>query len=250
MFSRLSSGVKSARRVIEIFELFDRYQYPVSLTHLSDKLGYPPSSTLALLKSLQMLGYIAYDPGRKTYVPTMRVAMLGDWVRGQVLRNGVIVTLMTDLQVETDANVMLAIQNDLHTQYVHTVQSRKLLRYYIQPGLQRPICRSAAGLALLSQQSLEQIRKLLKRIATRSRDPHDLVPEDELFKMLEQIVQQGYVYSDQITDGVGTVAIALPTQPGQMHMALGVAGASRKIQPNAARIAAIMHRLVSEQLKN
>jgi len=82
-------------------------------------------------------------------------------VRGQVLGNGAIVTLMTDLQVETDANVMLAIQNDLRTQYVHTVQSCKLLRCYIQPGLQRPICRSAAGLALLAQQSPRHIRKLL-----------------------------------------------------------------------------------------
>jgi len=242
--------VKSARRVIEILELFDHSQYPMSLTQLSDKLGYPPSSTLALLKSLQTLGYIAYDPGRKTYVPTMRVAMLGDWVRGQVLRNGAIVTLMADLQVETDANVMLAIQNDLHMQYVHTVQSRKLLRYYIQPGLQRPICRSAAGLALLSQQSPGHVSKLLKRIAARGDDPHDLVPEDELFKMLEQVVQQGYAYSDQITHGIGTVAIALPTQPGQMPMALGIAGASGKIQPNAAKIAETMHRLVAERLND
>ena len=85
----------------------------MSLTRLSDKLGYSPSSTLALLKSLQMLEYVAYNPGSKTYVPTMRVAMLGDWVRGQVLRNGALVTLMADLQLETNANEMLAIQNDV-----------------------------------------------------------------------------------------------------------------------------------------
>ena len=75
--SQVAGVVKSARRVLEIFELFAEVQQSLTLTEIARRLNYPAPSALALLKSLQALDYMAFDPAGKTYSPTMRVAMLG-----------------------------------------------------------------------------------------------------------------------------------------------------------------------------
>ncbi|MBP8232968.1 MAG: helix-turn-helix domain-containing protein, partial [Rhizorhabdus sp.] len=74
------SSVKSASRVFEILELFDGSRVPLSATEIVRKLGWPQSSTVALLKTLVSLGYLAYDTFERTYLPTMRVALLGGWM--------------------------------------------------------------------------------------------------------------------------------------------------------------------------
>ncbi|MEP9355752.1 IclR family transcriptional regulator [Xanthobacter sp. KR7-65] len=245
---RQSAGVKSARRVIEILELFDRFQEPLSLTELSNHLGYPPSSTLALLKSLQTLDYVSFDPAEKKYCPTMRVAMLGEWVQGQLFKDGAIIALMTQLQEEVGETIMLAVQNDIYAQYIHTVQSRELLRYYLKPGLLRPICRSAVGLALLSMQTNDRIRKLVKRIEARSGNPTDIVPFEVVLAEVERVRSRGYAYSDQITERVSAVAIPLPAKGSQPPMALGVGGPTHRLEPRVEKVVALMNRLVQTSL--
>ena len=77
----MSAGVvKSARRVFEVLELFDRERRPLSLKEMCAALRLAPSSGAALLKSLVALGYLDYDRGTRSYFPTMRIAFLGQWV--------------------------------------------------------------------------------------------------------------------------------------------------------------------------
>ena len=86
--------VKSATRVIEILEFFDDLQAPATVMEVADSLGYPQSSTSALLRSLVALGYINYDAFKRTYVTSSRVALLGSWMKAQFLSEGAIITMM------------------------------------------------------------------------------------------------------------------------------------------------------------
>ena len=71
------AAIKSARRVFEIMEFFDRARRPLGLKAICDELRYPVSSGAAMLKSLVTLGYLEYDRKTQTYLPTMRIAVLG-----------------------------------------------------------------------------------------------------------------------------------------------------------------------------
>src|SRR3546814_18360070 len=82
-----SASVKSADRVLAILDLFALRQKALTLTEISSELGYPMSSVLALMKSLSASGYIQLDPDTKSYVPTLRVAMLGTWIMGNLFRS-------------------------------------------------------------------------------------------------------------------------------------------------------------------
>lgn len=69
------AAIKSARRVFEIMEFFDRARRPLGLKAICDELRYPVSSGAAMLKSLVTLGYLEYDRKTQTYLPTMRIAV-------------------------------------------------------------------------------------------------------------------------------------------------------------------------------
>ncbi|MSQ20016.1 MAG: hypothetical protein EXR39_10780 [Betaproteobacteria bacterium] len=72
--------VKSAARVLEVFEYFARRRTPATVGEVCNALGYPQSSTSVLLKSMFTLGYLSYDQGSRRYSPSVKVAMLGEWI--------------------------------------------------------------------------------------------------------------------------------------------------------------------------
>lgn len=72
--------VKSAARVLEVFEFFAGRKTPATVGEVCASLGYPQSSTSVLLKSLLTLGYLSYDSGTRRYAPSEKVARLGNWI--------------------------------------------------------------------------------------------------------------------------------------------------------------------------
>ena len=90
-------AVKSAQRALEILEVFARHRRPLALKEILDELGYPTSSGSALMKSLVQLGYLDYDRERRTYFPTMRIAVLGAWVPGALFGDGQLLPALEDL---------------------------------------------------------------------------------------------------------------------------------------------------------
>jgi DNA-binding IclR family transcriptional regulator len=72
--------VKSAARVLEVFEYFAGRRTPATVGEVCNALGYPQSSTSVLLKSLFTLGYLSYDQGSRRYSPSVKVATLGEWI--------------------------------------------------------------------------------------------------------------------------------------------------------------------------
>ena len=90
--------VKSAARVIQTLEFFDEKKCALSVAEIAAQHGWPHSSTSALMASLVTLGYLHYDATRRTYLPTMRVALLGDWVQDDSFKDGQLMRLMHHLR--------------------------------------------------------------------------------------------------------------------------------------------------------
>ncbi|HEY0201375.1 MAG TPA: IclR family transcriptional regulator C-terminal domain-containing protein [Burkholderiaceae bacterium] len=236
--------------MIELLELFDKEQRPLSLTEVATELGCPPSSTLALLKSLHALGYLSHDLELRRYSPTMRVAMLGGWIQGRMFRGGTIIALMNEVQQHTGETVILGLQNGLQVQYVHTVQSQTLLRNYLRPGTLRPIFRSAVGQVLLSRQTPERVRRLVEQANAEVAGGTTLVNLAQLQDTLAQVRTDGFAYSDRITRGACAIAILLPPQAGQQPMALCVAGSRQKLHPVREATARTMQELAARHLRS
>lgn len=217
-------AVKSAQRALEILEVFARERRPLALKEILEALGYPTSSGSALMKSLVALGYLDYDRERRTYFPTMRIAVLGAWVPGVLFGDGELLPALEALHRSLDETVVLAVQSDLHAQYVHVIHSAEPLQFRAPPGTRRPLARSGMGLALLSAKSDTEIERLRRRINASGDDGLPQTRE-ELMARVGEVRARGFAFSrNSISPGLGIIGAALPKGPFGRVFAVGVAG--------------------------
>lgn len=220
---RSDSVVKSAKRVLEIFEYFAGRQAPATVMEVSRELGYPQSSTSALMESLLSLGYLSYDRYSRQFNPTLRIAFLGNWVHDNTYSDGNLLRTMIGLQQRTGDTVILGLQNDLHVQYIQSIQAISPLRLHVRAGTLRPLARAALGKMLLSSKPDAEIRALLIRINAAEPAPANRITLAELMEDMRRCRKDRYFMSDgSVTPGAGVIAMLVPETPGHPRMALGI----------------------------
>jgi len=240
--------VKSAARVLQILEFFDEVKRPTSVAEVAEHHGWPHSSSSVLMRSLVALGYLHYDPSERSYFPSTRVALLGDWIQDNRFKDGQLLGLMHHLNDETGETVVLAAQNGLHSQYLRVIQGTNTLRMHLHIGTLRPLFVSGTGRALLSQMDPTTIRKLARKYNASSDAPAPL----DIPLLLEQAAADranGYAMSlNHVTPRAGSIAMPLPTRPQDKALVIGLAGLSDRLINNEHRYAEAMRRGVQTLL--
>jgi DNA-binding IclR family transcriptional regulator len=232
------AAVKSARRAFEVLELFDRERRPLALRDVQSFLGYPASSGQALLKSLVVLGYLDYDGERRSYFPTMRIAALGAWVSEALFGDGALMAMMERLREATGETVILAVQSDLHAQYVHVLRSGDPLQFTVPPGARRPLGASGMGWVLLSAKPEAEVERLRRRInADRGESP--VLTREALADRIGEVRTRGYAFSKHtVTDGAGIIAALLPPGVFGRSYAIGLGGPVPRLEQKETLIVA------------
>jgi DNA-binding IclR family transcriptional regulator len=242
-----SQIVKSARRVFEILEAFDRERRPLALKDVCSQFEYPASSAAVLLKSLVTLGYLDYDRATRTYFPTMRIALLGQWVPRALFGEGAILRLMEKLHRETGETVLLATQSDLQAQYVHALNTGEPLRAGVPAGTLRPLATSGTGWLLLSRRTEDEIEKLCRRIDIETGRKVD---RTALKRNIAQAKRDGFVFSKHnVTRGSGIIAVLLPGGAYGRTYAIGVGGTVARLEKNQDAILKALRRGVARFAK-
>lgn len=129
--------VKSAVRVLEVLELFDRLQREASVVEVARELGYPVSSTSMLLSSLMERGYLRHGANQRSYFPTPRVTLLGAWVEPRLRPHAEVMRLMAELGEATGETIILAARTRDQAQYLHVVPATTTMRMHVGPGTTR-----------------------------------------------------------------------------------------------------------------
>lgn len=234
--------VKSAGRVLQILELFDLLQRPSTVVEIADLLKMPQSSTSMLLQSLTRMGYLYHNPQARTFVPTMSVALLGNWVDRGVVTDGDLLLLMRRLSDATEQAVVLATRNGLFVRYIHVMQATAAARLYVVQGSLRPLAKSGAGYVLLSQMSDGNIRKFLNRINAEAPTERDWIQYSELMREIQQVRHQGYaITSNLVTLGTGIIAMRLPGPGlGDSPLVIGLGGINEVLKVHEKEFVGIM----------
>lgn len=158
---RRDGVVKSAARVLHILEFFDRRRGPANVHAVSTALGYPVSSTAALLRSLVAMGYLHHDRVLRTFAPTLRVPLLGaNWVAPTLVGGGSLQRLMAALAARTDASIALAARNGDAAEYIQVLGP---LADRMDVGGQCSLVTDIVGQAVLAGAPDREIRGLLHR---------------------------------------------------------------------------------------
>jgi DNA-binding IclR family transcriptional regulator len=240
----MSPPVKSAQRVVEVFEYFAQRRAPATLSQISSALEYPASSTFALLNTLRDLGYLDYAQSDRTFVPTVRAALLGIWVNDALLSEGTIVRLMQNLSDETGGTAVLGVQSGDHVQYIHVVHG-SARQSHVKTGELRPLLRSAMGHVILTQKSRSELRGLVHRINAQE-SAANRVSFEGLIAKVEECRASGYAYSEAfVTPGAGIIAVLLAAPQHQPSMVLGLGANISQLRTEKQNLLKALRRLVN-----
>jgi DNA-binding IclR family transcriptional regulator len=237
--------VKSAGRVLEILAFFDDLQRHSTVMEIAEGLGYPQSSTSALLRSLVALGYLNYDRYSRTYIPSCRVALLGSWLNSQFITEGAVVSMMKELNEETGDTIVLGVRNSLHVQYIHVIQATNPVRLHMALGTVRPIVASGGGFAVLSALNDAEVVRLVMRSNDELEGKVPRVNARDVLERVASVRQKGYSFTyDMVTPGGGIIAALLPRLADQPHMFVGIGGITDILRAREDELAGLLKRQI------
>lgn len=211
--------IKSAKRVLEVFEFFTAQRDEATVMAIAREYGYPQSSTSELLGCLVELGFLTRDRHRRTYRPTAKVAMLGAWTHPGLFRRGHLLTLMDDLAIDLNCSVMLTGCVGLRTEHFEFIEGGTVLPAGEEAG---PLTCGMIGRLLLSVHDRIAMRKLIHRMNSEV-DEADRVRCDDFLVEVDDIRTQGFAVSAGLAEGQGgIVSIRLPQSIANENLALTI----------------------------
>jgi DNA-binding IclR family transcriptional regulator len=225
--------VKSAGRVLRILELFDVLRREALVSEVSELLSFPQSSTSVLLRSLVITGYLYFNPETRAFGPTTRVALLGSWINGPIVSDGVLSRLIESVSRRTGQAVVLAVRNRIWSEYIHVVQGTDPLRMFMIKGSRRPLVDSGTGFALLAELPDNEIKRITLRYNAESGEH---VSMSGLLDEVNKVRSQGWSSSyDRVTKGGGIISMRLPPLENQERLVIGIAGSTSILRENESR---------------
>lgn len=243
--------VKSAARVLEVFEYFDRVRRAASVMEVARALGYPQSSTSVLLRSLVALGYLEYDAGRRTYLPTPRVTLLGSWIEPLLVPGGEIMELMDDLGEQTGETIILGVPSGEAVRYIHVVQATTAMRLHVGKGTIRPMAISGMGRLFMSTMDESRVRQIVHRYNAEVAGEENKLNFAAVRRDLASIRADGYAPSlDRVTVGAGGISVLLPVAPHGVPMAIAIGGLSKTINDNREHFLQLIRRGIRRHLQS
>ena len=229
-----------------MFELFSREQAPLTIKEIGDALKMPQSSTSALVKSLVSLGYLEKNDRGRTYYPTLRIALLGTWMRRQHQRAGQLPALLSDVARITGESTILAMRNGIYSQYLIAQTGNAPTRAHVESGMLYPLACSSTGWCLLTLETKQNVDRIIRRTKIEAKEEYWRMTAKDAYEQVALTQNRGYAFSKgETAQGLGAIAILLPSIPGAYALSAGVGGRVERIEAKKDEILEALNSLAN-----
>lgn len=243
---------RTVSRVVEALEFVAGAKTPLRLVDFARALSLPVSSTHALLKKLQNLGFIASQEGESGYRIGPRLVRLGFQVTESIHPVPIARPYLEDLMYATNEDIYLAVRIGNGIAYADQVFATHTARFTMELGTRRPLHSTAAGKLLLSYLSRRELDEVLAGLEMPPQTPHTITDPVELRKRVEEIRRVGYALnSEESIEGIVALAIPFFDALGRFGGAVVLSCPTHRFVPNQRRFMALTHECanqVSERL--
>ncbi|MBT2497930.1 IclR family transcriptional regulator [Agromyces sp. ISL-38] len=205
-----SASVKSAKRVLELLELFGEAAEPLTATEIAARTGFPRSSLHGLLQTLLGQRWIEeVDPGRFT-ISTLALSVGVSYIDRDPAAPHATAALER-LRTELGCTTNLARRIGDEVIYLATREAADRRSLPSRTGRRVPAFATALGRALLAELTDEEVREELERhprLQVTSSTTTDL---DELLEEIRAARTNGHaIERSQTLDDVVCVAVVVP----------------------------------------
>jgi IclR family transcriptional regulator, KDG regulon repressor len=203
--------VKSAARVLDIFELLSTEPDPLSAAEIGAKLGIARSSAHALLQTLAARGYLRRDgPDRKSFTLGVRLVQLGLSVTDRLELRTAARGVLEQLVAAWHETALLAAADNGDLVYVDKVVSDRFgFRTDPRVSARRPLHSHSLGKALLAAAGDGLVDTMVGGKGLERVTEFTIVDADQLRDDLRRTRERGYA-TDQQEAVLGVCCVGAP----------------------------------------
>ncbi|MBQ8508686.1 MAG: IclR family transcriptional regulator [Clostridia bacterium] len=184
----------SARRVLEILELFADSPQPLTVTDISRELGYPKTSVFDIINILAERGFIRRDNDRaKTYVIGLKAYQIGMAYINRTDLYAIAHPILSDLRNRLGETCYLAVEENGWVIYLDKVESSSPIRATCSIGSKNHMYLTGLGKAMLAALPVERVREIAAR-GMEAHTPTTITDVESLLAALEEIRAVGCAY--------------------------------------------------------
>ncbi len=229
--------VKSADRVLLVFELLSSWDRDLSHTEIAQALQIPKSSLTQLLKNLVTRKWLAYEPYGKTYALGPAFTRLAK--RAGLTRDLVAVSepVLVELTAKTRESSALNLLKGDVAEVACAVMGPQRLVSHLKLGDAAPLYATSGAKAILAYLPQDMQEDYIRRISFEAKTPATIISARSLRKNLAKITADGFAYShEEWTPGI--VGIAKPILDGARRPvgAINLAIPAVRFNPGIAKI--------------
>ncbi|PAE09177.1 IclR family transcriptional regulator [Terribacillus saccharophilus] len=222
-------SVKSAKRVLEIFELLTSYPNGLTIKEISGLLSSPQSSTFNVVKTLEDNGYLTSDIGKK-YTLGAKLIEIGNSAMESMDLSKIGTPHLTELGQYVQETVFMAVLSDEELFYISKIDNNRSIRTTAQPGLRKPLYCTGLGKAFLAFMPADLRDSILERTELVPITEKTLTDRSMLEAQLETFYAQGYSIDDEENEE-GLYCLAAPVfgAGNKLMAAVSVAGPKERM---------------------
>jgi len=234
-----TSDVKSAGRVLAVFEAFAHACRPLSLSEVAHQLAIPVSSASGLLRTLESNGYLYSLRPRGSYYPTRRIGEIANIVAAHdpILERAR--PLLAGLRDACEETVVFSKRQGARVVYLDIHESPHRIRFTAAPGELREMHANSVGKALLARLKPEERAALIEAMPFTPLTGRTLRTREALEADIAASVARGWFINDG-ESVVDVFAFAVTLLIHDEPYGIAVAGPPHRMRPAADRIVALL----------
>lgn len=195
--------VKSADRVLDLFELLAHKGRPLTHTEICAELGIPKSSLSQLAGNLVERGYLQFTPGAATYGIGQRLMDLVERQRHNITLPELAQPLCERLTRLTGESSSLNLRRDGMMQRVCGANSTQPLTFSMSVGQTAPLYAVSSGKVMLAWLPEAELAAYLEATPLNAITPRTLTTATALRKQLKEVRRYGVAWSvEEYTPGI------------------------------------------------
>lgn len=217
-------AVKSANRVLDLFELLGQWSRELSHTEIATTLKIPKSSLSQLLPNLVDRGYVQFVAETKGYRLGAKLAELAGQQAEQKDVIGLARPLLQTIAAETGESAALNVLQGDFSKVVATVNSQQRLLSHMRDGDLAPLYATSGGKAIIAFLPEDMLNSYLKRAKLEEISKNTIRSTEELTLQLETIRRGRVAYAfEEFTPGICGIAVPILSHSGSPLGSLNVA---------------------------
>ncbi len=194
-----------------------------TLTQIYVDLDFPKSSTYKLLKALEALRYIRYEPDTQTYLLGLKLLELGSQAAEQIDITAIATPIIKELSLKVNRLCHLGVLDGEAVVYVIRTSTNDLIKIGTWVGRRIGAHCTAMGKVLLAWKTQEEIEKFLAETELVQMTPNTIVDKDRLRESLAEVKRNGWSLDDEeSTRMVRAVGAPVRDQSGQVCAGLSI----------------------------